>query len=38
MREAVCAKTISGEISKGYQKIGNHLLFGLPLFCYYRRP
>ena len=28
-------QTISGAITKNYQKIGNHLLFGLPLFCYY---
>jgi len=28
-------QTISGALSKNYQKLGNHLLFGLPLFCYY---
>ena len=27
-------QTISGEISKDYQNIGNHMLFGLPMFCY----
>ncbi len=28
-------QTISGELSKSYQNIGNKALFGLPLFCYY---
>ncbi len=28
-------QTISGELTKDYQKIGNQLLFGLPMFCYY---
>jgi ribose transport system permease protein len=28
-------QTISGELTKDYQRIGNRLLFGLPLFCYY---
>ena len=28
-------QTISGELTRDYQKIGNRLLFGLPLFCYY---
>ena len=28
-------QTISGELTKDYQKIGTRLLFGLPLFCYY---
>src|SRR5690606_15903482 len=28
-------QTISGELTKSYQNIGNKALFGLPLFCYY---
>jgi ribose transport system permease protein len=28
-------QTISGELTKSYQNIGNKLVFGLPLFCYY---
>ncbi len=28
-------QTISGVLGKSFQNIGNHKLFGLPLFCYY---